>query len=329
MLGIGNMKSFLAKYWFFVGIVVVSMAAFLFPAAELVIRQYKILKIGIFLIFLITGLSLDTRTVLDQMKNIRVLLASLFSSLFLIPLFTWMLAHLVFSHETDFIVGAVIIAAAPVTVASGTIMTAMALGNVTLSLFICVVGNFTALLTMPLLLSFLLRFDHPIDLPVLAILNSLLITVLLPTVIGQILQPAFRKYVEPLKPVFSIFSQCVVLLIIFNAISASADRITNAGMVIILLLVFMVALHTMILFFNWGIARLIRLDPPSTAAFTIHTSQKTLTVSYLVWSGYFAAAFPLAMLPGIVYHTVQLIVDTAVARRFREHAEKSNAQLPT
>jgi solute carrier family 10 (sodium/bile acid cotransporter), member 7 len=323
------MKSFLARHWFFIGIAVVSMAAFIFPAAGVVIKEYRILKIGIFLVFLITGLSLDTRSILDQMKNIRVLLASLISSLLLIPVFTWMLALLVFPHEADFIVGAVIIAAAPVTVASGTIMTAMALGNVTLSLFICVAGNLAALLTMPLVLSFLLRFGHPIDLPVLAILNSLLLTVLLPTVIGQILQPKIRKYLVPWKSFFSIFSQCVVLLIIFNAISASADRIGDAGMAIILLLGFMIMLHALILIFNWGVARLIRLDPSSTSAFTIHTSQKTLTVSYVVWAGYFAASFPLAMLPGIVYHMVQLIMDTFVARFFRQHAEKRHARSIT
>jgi solute carrier family 10 (sodium/bile acid cotransporter), member 7 len=323
------MKSFLAKHWFFVGIAVVSMAAFIFPAAGVVIKEYRILKIGIFLVFLITGLSLDTRSILDQMKNIRVLPASLISSLLLIPLFTWMLANLVFPREPDFIVGAVIIAAAPVTVASGTIMTAMALGNVTLSLFICVAGNLAALLTMPLVLSFLLRFGHPIDLPVLAILNSLFLTVLLPTVIGQILQPKIRKYLAPWKSFFSIFSQCVVLLIIFNAISASADRIGDAGMATILLLGFMVMLHALILIFNWGVARLIRLDPSSTSAFTIHTSQKTLTVSYVVWAGYFAASFPLAMLPGIVYHMVQLIMDTFVARLFRRHAEKRHSRSVT
>jgi solute carrier family 10 (sodium/bile acid cotransporter), member 7 len=321
------LKAFLSKHWFFIGIAVVSLAAFLFPAVGPVVKKYKILNIGIFLAFLITGLTLDTRTIMDQLKNIRVLLAALISSLFLIPLFTWMTARLVFPDMPDFIIGATIIAAAPVTIASGTVMTAMALGNVTLSLFICVLCNFAALITMPFMLSFLLRFGHPIDLPVFAILNSLIITVLAPTVIGQMLQPKLRHLLGSCKQMFSIFSQCVVLLIIYNAVSASSDRITEAGVTILVLLAFMALLHTMILVFNFGISRLIRLDRPSTSAFTIHTSQKTLTVSYVVWSGYFAAAFPLAMLPGIVYHLIQMIMDTFVAGIFRRQAEK-NARVP-
>lgn len=317
------MKAFLSKHWFFIGIAVVSLAAFLFPAIGPVVKKYKILNIGIFLAFLITGLTLDTRSIMDQLKNIRVLLAALISSLFLIPVFTWMTARLVFPDMPDFIIGATIIAAAPVTIASGTVMTAMALGNVTLSLFICVLCNFAALITMPFMLTFLLRFGQPIDLPVFAILNSLIITVLAPTIIGQIFQPKLRHLLGSWKQTFSIFSQCVVLLIIYNAVSASSDRITEAGLTILVLLAFMALLHTMILVFNFCISRLIRLDRPSTSAFTIHTSQKTLTVSYLVWSGYFATAFPLAMLPGIVYHLVQMIMDTFVAGIFRRQAKKN------
>ena len=62
---------------------------------------------------------------------------------------------------------------------------------------------------------------------------------------------------------------------------------------------------------------------PSTAAFTIHTSQKTLTISYLVWAGYFAAAYPMALIPGIAYHLTQMIMDTFVAQWFRSKMESA------
>ncbi|MEX1312858.1 MAG: bile acid:sodium symporter, partial [Desulfotignum sp.] len=79
---------------------------------------------------------------------------------------------------------------------------------------------------------------------------------------------------------------------------------------------FMIGLHVFMLVFNQYLARAIGLDLPSIAAFTIHTSQKTLTVSYLVWAGYFAAAYPMALIPAIVYHLTQMIMDTFVAHRF-------------
>ncbi|SDB29217.1 Predicted Na+-dependent transporter [Desulfonatronum thiosulfatophilum] len=321
------MTTFLKKHWFFVGMAVVSALAFAVPELGVVVKEYKILNFGIFLTFLITGLSLDTRSVLEQIRNVRVLSASLLSALVVIPIITAVLATLFFGDNIDFIIGSIIIAAAPVTVASGTVMTAMALGNVPLSLFICVLCNLFSLISIPLVLNWLLgfmehmlRFEQAISLPVGQILITLSLTVLVPTVLGQIMRPWLREQVAVYKKAFSIFSQCVVLLIIFNAVSSSVGVIGSLGLGLVGLFGFMIFLHVVILALNYGISKAIRLDEPSTAAFTIHTSQKTLTISYLVWAGYFAHLFPLAMVPGIVYHVVQMIMDTFVAQWFRERA---------
>jgi sodium/bile acid cotransporter 7 len=67
----------------------------------------------------------------------------------------------------------------------------------------------------------------------------------------------------------------------------------------------------------------MKLDRPSTTAFTIHVSQKTLTVSYLVWAGYFASQYPMALIPGIGYHLTQTILDSIVAERFRVAADRA------
>jgi sodium/bile acid cotransporter 7 len=207
--------------------------------------------------------------------------------------------------------GALIIGAAPVTVASGTVMTAMAGGNVPLSLFICVLGNFGAIFTIPFMLNLILAFDNTaIQLPVLQMLMGLTLKVLLPTIIGQVLRPRVKHRLPPHRAKISIFNQCIVLLIILNALASSTDSILNVGPMLFTVLVFMIGLHVFMLVFNQYLARFIGLDLPSIAAFTIHTSQKTLTVSYLVWAGYFAAAYPMALIPAIVYHLTQMIMDT-------------------
>ncbi len=308
------------KQWFFIGIALMVALAFLFPGLGLVIKEYKILNIGIFIAFLITGLTLDTRTVIEQLHNLRVLVASLVSSLVLIPVITFFLANLAFSNSPDLVIGSVIIAVAPVTVASGTVMTALALGNVPLSLFICVLSNFVALLTIPFLLKILLQFGQTINLPVYSILAGLSLTVLAPTVLGQLLRPRLKDAIFRYKKAFSIFSQCVVLLIIFNAVSASISEIIRSGIVIFLVFGFMIGLRILILTMNFTISRFIGLDQASTSAFTIHTSQKTLTVSYLVWAGYFASDFPMAMIPPIAFHLTQMLMDTILAHHFRKKA---------
>jgi sodium/bile acid cotransporter 7 len=105
--------------------------------------------------------------------------------------------------------------------------------------------------------------------------------------------------------------------------ASSAARILQAGTSVILVLVFMVLLHSLVLAMNYGISRFIGLDRPSTTAFTIHTSQKTLTVSYVVWAGYFAAQYPMALIPAIGYHLTQTIMDSILAQRFRLAADRA------
>lgn len=314
------MVNFLRKQWFFIGIALVVTLAVVFPALGPVIKKYRILNAGIFVTFFITGLSIDTRTVIEQLANVRVLMASLLSSLIFIPFMTFFLATLAFPERPGLVVGSVIIAVAPVTIASGTVMTTIAMGNVPLSLFICILSNFVALLTIPFLLQILLQFGQTIDLPVFGILGSLTVTVLLPTVIGQLMRPRLKELIVPYQKAFSVFSQCIVLLIIFNAVSASIHQILNAGMIIVSVFGFMIGLRMLILMMNYAISKIIGLDPASTSAFTIHNSQKTLTVSYLVWAGYFAVDFPVAMIPPIAFHMTQMFMDTFIAHHFRKRA---------
>ena len=91
-----------------------------------------------------------------------------------------------------------------------------------------------------------------------------------------------------------------------NAIASSSSRIAGLEWRITSVFAFVAVLHSLILLLNYAISRLIRLDHPSTATFTIHTSQKTLTVTYIVWSGYFAS-FAMGLIPVIAYHLSQLI----------------------
>ena len=309
------MFDLLKKYWFFAGIFLVALVAFNVPVVGSFIREYHVLKVGIFLAFLITGLTLETSSIFQELRNFKVLAAALVSSLLLFPGIALVLAK-TFLSSPDFVVGALIIGVAPVTIASGTVMTALARGNVPLSLFICVLCNFVGILTVPFLLQLFLQFGHAIDLPAARMLKSLSLTVFLPTVIGQVLRPWLRAVIGPYAKAFSVFSQVIVLLIILNAVSSSTERLTQAGADLLFVFLFMAGLHGIILALNYGLSRLMSLDRASTSAFTIHTSQKTLTVAYLVWAGCFATEFPMGLIPAITYHLSQMIMDTFLAQRW-------------
>jgi sodium/bile acid cotransporter 7 len=309
-------RAFLQKQWFLIGIAGAAMLGYTHPEWGLAIRHYDVFSVGIFLAFFFTGLCLESRSILRQVTNLRAPVAAVVSSLILYPVVAWLLALQLLPYE--FVIGICIIGTGPVTVSSGTIMTAIARGNVPLSVLICILSSFLAIFTIPPMLDVLLSVTTDIELPVLGMFIGLVIKVLVPIVMGQALRPLIKSTVKRYEHQLSIFQSCIIILIIFNVVSSSADNITQAGSAIIGVTLFVVCLHVLMLFVNYQIARVIKLDRASTIAFTIHTSQKTLTVSYIVWAGYFAADYPMAFIPAIVCQLAQMTIGTFVAEYFRK-----------
>ena len=317
----------LKRYWLFPAIVLVVLIASSLGGKGAWVQEYHVITIGIFLAFFVTGLSLDTSYLNRRDLQAKAALAAIVSSLVLIPLLSWALASYLFPLE--FIIGVCIIATAPVSVVSGTVMTAIGRGNIPLSVLICLLGNSVGIFTIPFSLQLLVGDAGNIDLPVLKMLASLVTTVLVPIVLGKLAQPVLKACIARYKAAFSVFQQCIVLLIIFNAFAGSGAKVGAAGAMLPALFAFMVGLHSLVLLLNYGICRVIRLDRPSTTAFTIHASQKTLTVSYLVWAGCFAVQYPLAVIPGIIYHLTQMVMDTLVAERFKKLSFRHEGESAT
>ena len=310
------MISFLKAHWFFVAIGVVLAAAAGLQGHTRWVQDFHVLTVGIFLAFLVTGLTLDISKLSFQSLQLKAAVAAMISSLGVIPLLAW--ASSGFFLPAEFVIGVCIIATAPVSVVSGTVMTALGKGNIPLSVVICVLGNILGIFSMPFSLKWMVEGAGSIHLPVVEMLSNLVTTVLLPIVLGAFFQSRLNAYLTRFNKAFSVFQQSIVLLIIFSAFAGAGATIASAGSMLPVLAVFTLALHALILAINYGISRLIRLDWPSTVAFTLHTSQKTLTVSYVVWAGFFAAHFPLAMIPGIMYHLTQMVMDTVVAEQMKK-----------
>ena len=317
------MKKLAIKYWYLACIGLIVVLAFKFPDLSGVIKEYKLLKIGIFISFFLTSLKLGTNQIAEQSRNFKGVIAALLSCFVLFPLIARAVAVVAFAGDMNMLVGICILAVVPVTMATGTILTALAGGNVPFSLVINVATNFLAILTIPFSLKLLLLSDKSIDLPVAELMGKIALLVLLPVVLGQILRPGIKDKITKLGKAFSVFCQFIVLMIIFNGVASSTTEITGLGLKIINIAAAMILLHIVMLVINYWICKLLKFDAGLTYAFTLHTSQKTLGLSYIVWAGFFAS-FPLAMIPMICYHLTQSIGDTYLAHYFSQKGSKEN-----
>ncbi len=319
------MANFIKKYWFFGGMLLVIVLAFQFPGAGAWIQDGKILKVAIFIAFFISGLSLDTGQIGAAVKNFKALVGAIVSSFLLFPLLALGLAYLCYGEARPLSVGIVILAVCPVTLVSGIVLTDMAKGNTALSIFICIASNVTAIFTMPLSLNFLLQTGQSIDLPILQMIRNLVIVVLVPMGSGQFLRRYLKQSLKPLQGSFNAFSQLLVLLIVFNAVSTSQARILQLGWNVGLLLLMMILLHALALLMNLRISKVIRLDRPATIAFTIQTSQKALVVAYLVWLDFFSVDYPIALIPAAAYHLIQIVIDALLARKIAQQTSHQSS----
>jgi sodium/bile acid cotransporter 7 len=303
----------LKKYWFFVGVGIVIYIAFQAPFVGRFINENYILKITVFLVFVIIGLELNTKNLTEEIKKIKNVPTVLFSSFIMFPVVAYFLAYYYFPSALELLVGASILATAPVTPASGTVLTRLAKGNVPLSLFIFISTNIVAIFTIPLSLNLMLRSGIRVELPILDMLVKLFILVLIPILLGQLLQNPFPNITKKYKKAISIFTRCIVLLMILTATSSSIDRISAFGVMIIYIELFILILHMLIVMLNYFIAHFVGYDEASRKALVLHSSQKTLTVSFVVWDNFFSTAYPMALILPITYYITQNIVGSFIA----------------
>src|SRR5205823_11597279 len=71
-----------------------------------------------------------------------------------------------------------------------------------------------------------------------------------------------------------------------------------------------VGLHLATLFCGLWTSKRLGFDRPNQIAVAISCSQKTLPVALFVFSAYFKDRYPLAVVPLVLYHVSQLVVDT-------------------
>ena len=293
----------------------------LWPAAGEFLIRHEVLTVGIILSFLLTGLTLETRLIVDALGSLKALSAALVSSLGIYPFIAWLCASAL--PYPELVVGCCILAVAPATISSGTILTAFARGNVAFSVLICLATHFVSVFSIPLVLNLLLGAGAGVELPVLSILSGLVLKVLVPMAVGQVIKPALVRFVRRFSAAISIFQSLLILLMIFSAVASSAERLTQMAGFLLVVAMVVGALHSIMVLLNYLLARALRLDRETLVAFTIHTPQKTLAVSFLVWSGSFATAFPGAFVPAIVCHLLQMISGTLIAQYFRTPAPES------
>ncbi|WP_340587841.1 bile acid:sodium symporter family protein [Erythrobacter alti] len=278
---------------------------------------------AIFVLFLLNGLRLPRADVFRGMRNLR----------FLLPLVLWVFGAMglagwaVFALADNVLpasvaLGFIFLGVLPSTVQSATAYTSLAGGNVANSVVAAATLNILGVfVSAPIIIwlssAGMAQANPGIDLSTLERIGMIL---LLPFVIGQVLQGRFGKLVADNRKLVSWADRIAIGIAVYVAFSGAVEqgiwtRIDLASWGILLGLV-----GAMLAFgFSgaWGLGGLLRLDRPDRTAFLFAGAQKSIAMG----APLAAILFPpevagLVLLPLLLYHLIQLVISAPLANRF-------------
>ena len=220
--------------------------------------------------------------------------------------------------------GLVIAALAPCTVASAAVWTRRGGGNEAVALATTVATSLLSFLTLPLGVALLVGEEADFDALSLAV--RLLLIVVAPMMLGQALRavPSLRRACDRQRHGLALAAQGGLLSMVLIGAVRSGEMLarpnTSVGVADWLSLAVAAALvHVALFALAWRCARAASCEPADALAAGVAGSQKTLAVGLGVAIGF----GPLAIVPMIVYHALQLLIDAVLVDRLR--VEESSA----
>ena len=266
---------------------------------------------GIAGIFLLYGLKLNLKEVVKDVSNWKLHLLVQIGTFVLFPLLV--LVFYPFFGDTIYFqswLSVYFLACLPSTVSSSVVMVSIAKGNVTSAIFNASISGLIGILLTPLLMGFFLQAHHS-EGNQAEIIQQLLLKVLLPIILGILLNPIFKNIIQKYSKIIAEFDRLIILLIVYESFSKAFIKNVFASVPSLVFVV--IAVSVVILFFvvyailQWISCKLgfSREDAITT---TFCGSKKSLVHGslFVMILGIPEEQKVLFLLPVMIYHSFQL-----------------------
>jgi len=309
--------------WFILALLFMIFLAYIYPDVA-AYNDGKFLEVlmslGVALVFFFYGLKLSFTEIKSGMKNWKLHLSIQLFTFCLFPLLVLLFKPLVHTEtQEQFWLSFYFLAALPSTVTSSVVMVSIARGNVPAAIFNASISGLIGVAVTPLLMHFFLEVSEVNVFSELYI--GLLFEVILPVILGLVLQPYWGKWAHRHGKGLSNFDKAVVLLIVYSSFSESFmnDIFHTIGtgylislFVVVVILFFVVYLIILVL-----VRYVLKFNREDRITALFCGSKKSLTHGS-VFSKFLFANNPklgLYILPLMIYHAFQIFVVTIIAQR--------------
>jgi sodium/bile acid cotransporter 7 len=308
------LASFLLKRWFLLLLTGGVALACLYPEVvrPLVGRLAPQPVVALALFLMAWGL--DSRRLGLALTRPGPVLWALAVSYGLLPSIAWAAGALL--PSPDLRVGLLIIASVPCTLASAVLWTRLAGGNEAVALLVVLLGTAVSWLVTTLWLT--MTTPARVDLDSAGLMQNLAVVLVVPVALGQGIRllPRAAEAAARYKTPLGIISRALILAILLRAAMGLGEHTAGVSAFALALTVLVcVAVHLTALVVGLVGGRALGFARADGIAAAFAGSQKTLPVGLFLFEAYYKSEYPLAVVPLVLYHVGQLVIDTFVADR--------------
>lgn len=258
----------------------------------------------------------DFKTVAKRPGEVCI---GVFAQFLIMPLVAALLVK-VFALPPELAIGVILVGTCPGGTASN-VISYLARGDVALSVSM----TMTTTLLAPVVTPFLtwLYAGAWIEISFTAMMVSIAEMVLLPVIVGLLVNHYFRPVVERVLPVLPLFSVIMIVLLVGGIMALSADRLLTVGALIAMVVV----LHNFFgLLLGWMLARLFHMDSRKARTVSIEVGMQNSGMAASLALLYFN---PVAAIPGAIFSLWHNISGSIAANFFTRHDEKKEKLAAT
>eukprot|EP00668_Euglena_longa_P011724 GGOE01014139.1.p1 GENE.GGOE01014139.1~~GGOE01014139.1.p1 ORF type:complete len:430 (-),score=83.25 GGOE01014139.1:300-1532(-) len=281
------------------------------------------------IVFFISGLTLKNSEFKQVLTYWKAFLYGMISILVLTPCLGFATKEMPLSPP-EFVIGLTIFCVVPTTLGVGVALVSAAKGNQTLALLLTVASNLAGILTVPYELQLILRNSSTVSVDPVDLLIKLVCTVLVPTVIGNLLSTHVRQLAELVakyRVQLGMVSSANLAFIVWQTLSGARDVLLQVPYPSLLIILgFTLGQHLFYLSFNALAAYLLRLSIRESVATVVMASQKSAPVAVTVITYITSDVVQQGLLaiPGLFGQILQIFVGSVLVHFLARLVEKES-----
>ncbi|AMD16989.1 sodium transporter [Methanobrevibacter sp. YE315] len=307
---------FIEKYFFMIVLLAVVVSLFYPDSFTWVLSDYNginILNLLLSIILFTMGTTLKAENFVNVFRNPKEIAVGISAQYIIMPLIALTLAN-IFSLNTALTVGLILVGTVPGGTASD-VITFLAKGDVALSVSLTAVSTVISPLLTPLITLLLIGNQihfNPIDMFV-----SIIEIVIIPIVLGLILNYKFPDFCEKLKDYLPAISSIVICLIVAGVVGANKQAILTSSLVIMAVIILQYFLAMGI---GFGVGYLAGMNKKQIITVAIELAFQNSGLSTGLAKTHFPSLAQ-ATVPGALYSVWQNFAGSILAYVFRRYAQ--------